>query len=227
MLNICIIPARKGSKRIPNKNIIDFNGKPLIAWTIEAAIKSNCFDIIIVATDSKKIAEIATENGAIVPFMRTTNIDDYSTISEATISYLKEYIQKTGNNINMVVQTMANCPLRSENEIIKLINHYNKNNKTSIISGFKYNMFNPWWAHELKDNQHTLIFKDIKDKRSQDLPELICPSGAIWISDWNKLLKTNTFYSAGYKIIDIGWKRAVDIDNYEDMELAIIASKLL
>ena len=69
-MDICIIPARKGSKRIKNKNRINFGGKPMIAWTIEAAIKSRCFDEVIVATDCEEIAEIALENGANVPFLK-------------------------------------------------------------------------------------------------------------------------------------------------------------
>ena len=69
-----LIPASKGSKGIPNKNIIDLFGKPLIYWTIEKAIKSDCFDSIIVSTDSKEIAEISLKYGAKVPFLRPENI---------------------------------------------------------------------------------------------------------------------------------------------------------
>ena len=91
MLDICIIPARKGSKRIKNKNRINFCGKPMITWTIEAAIKSRCFDEVIVATDCEEIAEIAIKSNASVPFLRDQNIDDFSPISEASLAYLLKY----------------------------------------------------------------------------------------------------------------------------------------
>ena len=87
--NIAIIPARGGSKRIPKKNIIDFFGKPLIAHTIESAIKSNIFDRVIVSTDCKEIAKISLQYGAEVPFMREDKADDFSPISDATIYTLK------------------------------------------------------------------------------------------------------------------------------------------
>ncbi len=87
---IAIIPARGGSKRIPEKNIIDFAGKPMIAWSIEAALKSNLFDRVIVSTDDIKIADIAKQWGAEVPFLRKECADDYSTVSEATTSALTQ-----------------------------------------------------------------------------------------------------------------------------------------
>ena len=82
-MNIAIIPARGGSKRIPRKNIKEFHGKPMIAYSIEAALKSHCFDKVIVSTDDAEIADIAIQYGAEVPFMRPANIaDDYATTLE-------------------------------------------------------------------------------------------------------------------------------------------------
>lgn len=95
MSKICIIPARGGSKRIPRKNIKIFLGKPIIAYSIQAAIKSNLFDVVMVSTDDFEIAEIAKSYGASVPFMRSKeNSDDYSgtfdVIKEVLESYKKE-----------------------------------------------------------------------------------------------------------------------------------------
>ena len=83
---LAIIPARGGSKRIPRKNIINFQGKPMIAWTIESAIKSACFDEILVSTDDDEIAEISKNYGASVPFLRELNKDDHSNVSDVVIS---------------------------------------------------------------------------------------------------------------------------------------------
>ena len=76
-MNLCVIPARGGSKRIPKKNIKNFCGKPIIAWSIEQAIKSKCFDKIIVSTDDKDIAKIAKSYGAEIPFVRPKKISQY------------------------------------------------------------------------------------------------------------------------------------------------------
>ena len=85
-MNIAIIPARGGSKRIPKKNIRLFRGKPMIAWSIDTAIKSNCFDKVLVSTDSQEIASLAIEFGAYVPFLRPSNLsDDYSTTKEVIV----------------------------------------------------------------------------------------------------------------------------------------------
>ena len=90
--NLCIIPARGGSKRIPRKNIKDFLGKPIIAYSIDAALKSNLFEEVMVSTDDKEIAEIAEIYGAKVPFMRTDkNADDYVTTIDVVKEVLKEY----------------------------------------------------------------------------------------------------------------------------------------
>lgn len=224
MLDICIIPARKGSKRIINKNKINFCGKPMIAWTIESAIKSNCFDKVIVATDCEDIAEIAVQTNAMVPFLRDQYIDDYTPISEASLAYLSKFQQLFNVEISSVTQAMANCPIRNEVEFKNLFEEFKRGDR-SIISGFKYGMFNPWWAHEITANSCKPLFKINTNIRSQDLPELLCPSGALWISKWDTLKKEKTFYSDGYKLVDIGWKKAIDIDDNQDLELAEIIFK--
>ena len=85
--NIALIPARGGSKRIPKKNIIEFSGKPMIAWTIEAALKSEKFEKVVVSTDDPEIASVAQKYGAAVPFLREEDADDFTPISTVTLNY--------------------------------------------------------------------------------------------------------------------------------------------
>lgn len=227
---VAIIPARGGSKRIPKKNIISFMGKPMIAWTIEAAINSNLFDLVLVSTDSQEIANIAVKYGAKVPFLRNDHADDSSTISEATITALKQLKNYNNKDYKTVVQLMANCPLRSTESIIEQVNVYeNLSTKKSLLSGFNYGMFNPWWAHfENKNQKFEKLLKNFDaTTRSQDLPELICPSGATWISDVHKLKTCGTFYSEGYKFHKTSWLNAVDIDDLDDLQLAKAAYYIL
>jgi len=94
-MKLCVIPARGGSKRIPRKNIKDFNGKPMIAYSIEAALKSNCFDRVIVSTDDQEIADVAKGYGAEIPFMRPEELaDDYA----GTLPVIKQAIEWFDNN---------------------------------------------------------------------------------------------------------------------------------
>ena len=93
-MKIAIIPARGGSKRIKNKNIKEFHGKPIIAWSIETALKSKCFDKIIVSTDSEKIKKIAEKYGAEIPFLRPKNLSDDYTPTAPVISHSIKYLEK-------------------------------------------------------------------------------------------------------------------------------------
>lgn len=219
---VAIIPARGGSKRIPKKNIIDFLGKPMIAYTIEAAIESNCFDDIIVSTDDSEIAEISVQYGAKVPFLREQYADDHSTISQATIHTLQKLSTELSKNYEIVVQLMANCPIRNSEDIVRASSYFDDNVHDFQISAFKFGWMNPWWAHKLEDNfTATPIFDDeIRNRRSQDQPDLYCPTGAIWIADSNKLIGSGTFYGDLHRFYPIDWKKAVDVDNYDDLEFA-------
>ena len=226
---IAVIPARGGSKRIPNKNIIDFCGKPMIAWTIEASIKSGLFDEVLVSTDSNEIAEIAIRYGAKVPFLREDASDDFSPVALATIGAINQMESFNEEKYDIVVQLMANCPLRSSYSIIKMYEEFLKDSSKSILSSFHYGMFNPWWAHEIDENSEALpVFDDdLRNKRSQDQSKLFCPTGAIWISNVYELKKNKTFYGNNYRFYPISWLEAVDIDDYDDFKLAEAAFHIL
>ena len=219
--NIAIIPARGGSKRIPKKNIVDFQGKPLIAWSIEAAIKSKLFDKVVVSTDSQEIAEISIRYGASVPFLRDEKADDISPVSEATIETLKQMGHRLNENYDVVVQLMANCPLRDEHDIQKALDHFKKNNFNFQISCFKFGWMNPWWALKLKENgQPEFLHPNGVKTRSQDLPELFCPTGSIWIAKTQELFKSNSFYGPDYRMLEMNWMSAIDIDDNNDFMMA-------
>lgn len=216
---VAVIPARGGSKRVPGKNIIDFKGKPLIAWTIEAAIKSQLFDKIVVSTDSQEIATISEKYGAEVPSLRETAADDHSPVSDATLHTILQMEEK-GEVYDDVVQLFAVCPLRDEQDILESYKFFTDRNASFLLSCFKFVWMNPWWAVTLNKKQEpSWIFKDTF-KRSQDLPDLYCPTGAIWIAKIEDLKKDKTFYGEGHIFWELDWKRAVDIDNYEDLQLA-------
>jgi CMP-N-acetylneuraminic acid synthetase len=221
MKRIAIIPARGGSKRIPRKNIIDFMGKPLIAWTITAAIESKLFDRVIVSTDDAEFAEIATEYGAEVPFLRDNKSDDISPVSEATLVALKQAEEFYSETYQTVVQLMANAPMRTANDIITQVKEFEKFDRNFQLSCFQFGWMNPWWAVKLNEaKEPEWVLPEGFHKRSQDLPPLYCPTGVIWIAKAEQLKLAKTFYGEGYKFCEINWKAAVDIDDYEDLEFA-------
>jgi len=218
---IAIIPARGGSKRIPKKNIINIGNKPMIAYTIEEAIKSNIFSKVIVSTDNEKIKKVSEDFGAEVPFLRDKYGDDISPVSDATIYTLKKLEKIYNDKFDIVFQLMANCPLRDSKDIINAWKFFKSNSHSFQISCFKYGWMNPWWACKLDNkNKPIPIFSNkIRNQRSQDQPDLYCPTGAIWIAKIDKLIKTGTFHSQPQKFFPISWKNALDIDDYDDLEM--------
>jgi N-acylneuraminate cytidylyltransferase len=217
---IAIIPARGGSKRIPHKNIFELFGKPMIAHTIEAALQTGIFENVIVSTDCDAIAEVARKFGAKVPFMRTKYADDHSSVSDVIIHAVTQAEEYYKTKYNVVTSLMPNCPLRNADDIKSAIQNFDNNKYLSQISCFKFGFMNPWWAFKKnQDDSAEWIFENTK-KRSQDLPELFCPTGAIWIAQTEHLKKHKSFYSPEVKFFEMNWKNAVDIDNYEDVEIA-------
>lgn len=218
---IAIIPARGGSKRIPQKNITDFNGQPMIAWTIKAAQESQLFDRILVSTDDSLIAEVSRRAGAEVPFLRTDCADDYASVSEATIFALKQAMAHWQEEYQVVVQLMANCPLRTSEDIKSLVSVFETKQRSAQISCFEYGWMNPWWAATLDESgKPAQIFAKTLTQRSQDLPKLYCPTGAVWISTVQALLTHKTFYSPNHTFESISQRSAMDIDDYQDLKMA-------
>jgi len=219
--NLAIIPARAGSKRVPRKNFIDFMGKPMIAWTIEAAKESNAFDRILVSTDSPEIAGVAKSLGLEVPYLRNAYADDTATVYDVSVYEVNRLREQFNEEYENVTLLMANCPLRNAQCIRDAFDYFVHKDHEFQISCFKFGWMNPWWAAELGDSLvPTSIFPGKINQKSQNLPDLHCPTGAIRIANCNALLKGNSYYGENHIYYPMDWKFAVDIDNYEDLEFA-------
>lgn len=116
-MNLCVIPARGGSKRIPHKNIREFCGKPMIAWSIETARASGCFDQIIVSTDSEEIADVARQWGAEVPFMRPAELADDFAGTTPVIAHALHWFQDQGQHLKAVCCLYATAPFAKPDDI--------------------------------------------------------------------------------------------------------------
>lgn len=221
MKHIAIILARGGSKRLVRKNILDFHGKPMLSWTVHAALQSGQFDRVLVSTDDPEIAEIGRSAGADVPFLRDSASDDMSSSSDATISALKQAEAYWCERYDVVSQLMANCPLRDKEDISGAIKNFLDQKAESQISCFRYGWINPWWAAKLDARgAPDYLFPEARLARSQDLPQLYCPSGAIWIARTSTLMSEKTFYTSKHILYPLNWISAMDIDDESDLEMA-------
>lgn len=219
---IAVIPARGGSKRVPGKNIRLLGGKPLIAYSIEAALTSGVFNRVVVSTDSEEIATVSQEWGAEVPFLRSSNIsDDVTPVSAVTADAL-ERLDPDANRFRAVAQLMANCPMRTADDIAFSYRQFCDSFADSQISVVRYGWQNPWWAMKRDAASFRLdpLFPQEMTARSQDLPELFCPTGAIWWGKAPVIRERKTFHIPERTGWEINWQHGVDIDTAEDLEFA-------
>lgn len=226
-MNIAIIPARGGSKRIPRKNIKAFHGKPMIAYSIEAAVNSQCFDKIIVSTDDEEIAEVAIKYGAEVPFMRPADIsDDYAT----TLDVIKHAIEFTDSQswaVKNVCCIYATAPFLTHEFIQKGLCELTSAEIDYAFSATSF-PFPIQRALKLNDEQRVEMFHpEHLNTRSQDLEESYHDAGQFYWGTKRAFLQGKSFFSPQSKAVLLPRKRVQDIDTNEDWELAEALYKAL
>lgn len=217
MKNLAVIPARCGSKALPDKNICHLNGKPLIAYTINSALESQCFNTVMVSTDSHRYADISRKYGADVPFLRSdmTSTDDASTWEMAK-EVIENYrlIGKTYDNI-MILQPTS--PLRNHKDIKKAFDIMVKKNANAVVSVCEAE-HSPLWYKTLKDGDSMDNFAFVVDKPRQKLETYYRLNGAIYLSNICYLLSVDNIYSNGCVAYIMDRIRSVDIDDKMDFE---------
>ncbi len=216
---IAIIPARGGSKRIKDKNIVNFDGKPILKKTLDVAKKCKYIDKIVVSSESKRILTYANKEGIDTPFLRPRAYGDKASIHEATLVAL-EQSEKLFGKFDVVVQLMPNCPFRKLKTLKLCIENFFQKKKNSQISFFEYGFSNPRWAHKIINQKIIPLNKQNLFKRSQDMQKLYCPTGSIWISKIKTLRKYKTFYSPFYGYFLMNFEESIDIDTSEDLKIA-------
>jgi CMP-N-acetylneuraminic acid synthetase len=224
---LAVIPARGGSKRLPGKNVRPLDGRPLIAYAIEAARLSGLFDRVVVSTDSPEIARVAAAEGAEVPFLRSASLaDDLTPVSAATADVLAR-LDPEGRTFGAVCQLMANCPLLLPSDVADSFAQFEADGADAQVSVVRYGWQNPWWALR-RDERHVVdpLFPDQLQQRSQDLPELFCPTGAIWWARAAVLRRSGTFHVPGRTGWVLPWQRGVDVDDAEDFALVEVLMDL-
>ena len=220
---LCVIPARAGSRRIPSKNVRGMLGRPMIVYTIEAAVESGVFSRVVVSTDGPAIADLARRAGADVPFLRDAALaDDHTPVSLATLDAL-DRVDPERTLYASVAQLMPNCPLRTADDVRESHAAFLAGRSPSQISVSRFDWRNPWWAmRRAADGRLEPLFEGRVTERSQDLPELFCPTGAVWWARADVLRRERTFHVPGRTGWEIDWTHGVDIDTLEDWALAEI-----
>lgn len=214
---VCIIPARKGSKRIKNKNTKNFFGKPLIYYSIKAAQKSKIFSKIIVSTDCEKIANISRKYGADVPFLRNKRL---SNDKASTKSVLIDTIKKNNSkNIEFHCMIYPTAPLIKPQDLKKAFKLIRNRNVDCVITVCKY-LNHPLRSFIIKNNFLQFKWKQFQKKNSQDLEELVHDSGNFYFFRTKKILEGKNFYPKKTLPYYLKIFNSVDIDNYDDLELA-------
>ena len=214
---LAIIPARGGSKRLPNKNILNLNGKPLVAWSIEAAKKSKYIDEIVVSSDSNEILEIAQKYNV----KTIKRPDELATDTASSVDVVK-HVAENYPGYEYVVLLQPTSPLRNKKHIDEAIELLEKKNADAIISVCEMD-HSPLWSNTLPESlsMKNFLREDVKNKRSQDLPTYYRLNGAIYICKTDRLLEQNTFFIKDNIFAYImDRKSSVDIDDEIDFKLA-------
>lgn len=226
MNNLAIIPARGGSKRIPRKNIKDFLGKPIIAYSIEAALESGLFEEVMVSTDDKEISEIAIKYGAKVPFFRSSeNSNDYATtiavIQEVTSEY-KTHFSKVFDLVCCIYPTAPLIQVQHLKNGLDLLLAKNFDSVLPVVA-FGYPV---WRGVEITDEGKTkMIWPEFQNSRSQDLKKIYHDAGQwYWL---NLNMQKETLFSKNSGSIELSEEEVQDIDNLTDWKLAEMKYKLL
>jgi len=223
---IAVIPARGGSKRIPRKNIKDFLGKPIIAYSIEAALASGIFDVVMVSTDDEEIAEIAKKYGAEVPFLRSAETSsDYATADSVLIEVLAEYA-KTGKTFSHLCCIYSCAPFITSDRLKEAMNLLIDCKADSVLPVVKFS-FPPQRCLVIRDEKVFMLNLENFSKRSQDLEPLYHDAGQFYCYKTDALLsKNHSPYKHTLPIIlsDI---EVQDIDTPDDWTAAELKYRLL
>ncbi len=221
---LAFIGARAGSKGLKNKNIVNFAGKPLIVWTIKAALGSKYIDRTIVSTDGEQIAKIAREAGADAPFLRPKKMaQDHSLIQTALEHCLVWLNKHEHQNYDYLLCLQPTSPLRTVRHIDEAIEYYFRNkqsNQDSLVSVVKPSEKLGWLMEKNKAGYVHFAF-DIKGQkfRRQNIPDYYLPNGAIFLAPI-KSLKVAGFYTAHTIPFVMKTEVSIDIDTKEDLKKA-------
>lgn len=217
MSTIAIITARGGSKRIPKKNIKEFCGKPIIAYSIEASLKSKVFDEVMVSTDSEEIASIARQYHAEVPFLRSPETsNDYATTADVIAEVLDRY-QKTGKQFDYFACIYPTAPFVTSNRLAEATAMLG--DADAVISVVRYS-FPPQRAFVIRNQTVSYQYPEYERSRSQDLEPIYHDCGQFYMCSVKAFQEYHSLILPNTKAYIMPEEEVQDIDTMSDWEIA-------
>ena len=226
MSSVAIITARGGSKRIPHKNIKPFLGKPIIAYSIEAAKAAGCFDEVMVSTDDEEIAEIARRYGAVVPFMRSAeNSDDFSTTRDVVREVLKQY-KEVGRAFDYACCIYPTAPFITAERLKESMQLLEEKQADSVLPVVRFS-FPPQRCVVLEDGRAVFKWPEHMLTRSQDLEPFYHDCGQYYCLNTKAFGEQEVLFMKNTYPVILDEMEVQDIDNETDWKLAELKFKLL
>jgi N-acylneuraminate cytidylyltransferase len=226
MRKIAIIPARGGSKRIPRKNIKPFFGKPIIAYSIKAALQSNLFDEVMVSTDDKEIAEVSKNLGASVPFLRSAQAsNDFATTADVLIEVLEAY-RKEGKEFVLGCFIYPTAPLITAKRLQESLDLLITKNFDAVLPVLKFS-YPIWRSLRVEQGKALMNWPEHVNSRSQDLPPAYHDAGQFGWFNTEAFLRNKIVFTQNTGALELTELEVQDIDNDTDWKLAELKFQLL
>ncbi|TMI64952.1 MAG: pseudaminic acid cytidylyltransferase [Bacteroidetes bacterium] len=224
--SVAIITARGGSKRIPRKNIKNFSGKPIIQYSIDAALSSGIFNTVMVSTDDDEIAEVAKKAGAEIPFLRSADTsNDFATTAEVLNEVLLKY-KSARTNFDYGCCIYPTAPFVTAEKLKKAFELLVKNNADSVIPVTRFS-FPIWRSFKMEDGKLAYNWPENASKRSQDLPPSFHDCGQFYFFDIKNFLESKSLVTNNTYALEVPESEVQDIDNEEDWKVAEIKYSFL
>jgi N-acylneuraminate cytidylyltransferase len=219
-MNVAIIPARGGSKRIPRKNIKEFSGKPMIAWSIEAALKSGCFNIVVVSTDDSEIADVAKKHGAEVPFMRPESLSGDYTGTIPVIRHAIEWFIQQGQRPEHACCIYATAPFINPADIRRGLDILSETGSDYAFSVTSYPFPIQRAIRITPDGRVEMFNSEYFNTRSQDLEDAYHDAGQFYWGRASTWLAEKMIFSPDAAPVLLPRHQVQDIDTMEDWQRA-------
>lgn len=221
-MQLAVIPARGGSKRIPRKNIKMFHGQPMIAWSIQAAIDSGCFDEIWVSTDDEEIAAVAQAYGAKVPFLRPAHLsDDFATTADVMSHAVEEFGKLNHALPDYICCLYATAPFVTEADLVHGLEKIKNNNTLNYVFSATTYPFPIQRAIKLNEHDTVEMFSpQYFNVRSQDLEEAWHDAGQFYWGTAGAWFNKEMIFSTQSSVVELPRFRVQDIDTQEDWDRA-------
>lgn len=226
MSNLAVITARGGSKRIPKKNIKEFCGKPILCYSIEAALESGCFDEVMVSTDSEEIREIALQAGAKVPFLRSEQTsNDYATTAQVLEEVLGEY-KKQGRHFDVVCCIYPTAPFVTAGKLQNAMEKLQETGADTVSPVVRFS-YPPQRGFVVEQGYTVMKWPENRTARSQDLEPMYHDCGQFYCLNAASFLEQHQIFMKKMVSVEMPESEVQDIDTMEDWKIAELKYRLM